>query len=236
MNEWNNIDLYVHMHVWSSLFDNTPSILHHWVSYFSKRRKRGSLAILQLASGKLDGRLRLSILGKHMDIDLDHPFLGVKFHPQTVCFWWFFGGPNFRPLEDSGICHIGYLLKYQILDLGSCVASRVLIFSRMAERKCKSLGRRKPLKTADDHFWSVDPADDFPGWFSKLPYLKLNVFKLNGGGWTRQVILKGMIIHDRYSWHTLTSCVSASTCFDKAILVILDHMFSGIKSVTSKDH
>ena len=34
-------------------------------------------------------------------LDRDPPFLGFKISAPQVCFWWL-GGSNFRPLEDSG--------------------------------------------------------------------------------------------------------------------------------------
>lgn len=81
-----------------------------------------------------------------------------NFNPQTVLF---LRGPSFS--DPWRIQRYWIPPGMEILDLGSCVASRVLIFSRMAERKCNSLGKRLPL-------WLPMTLDAFPGE-NKLPYL-----------------------------------------------------------------
>ena len=151
MNEWNNHrSIYVHMNLWSSLFDNTPSI--------------------DITTG-----YRTFPRGAREDLSRSCSWVS-NFNPQTVLF---LRGPSFS--DPWRIQRYTYWipLEMEILDLGSCVASRVLIFSRMAERKCKSLGRLPlwlPMTT-----FGLLTLDDFPGE-NKLPAISMNGFQMERWG------------------------------------------------------
>ncbi len=60
-------------------------------------------------------------------------------------------------------------------------------------------------------------------WLLKHCYKLWRFSNWTVGVHTRQVILS-WDHNSRYSWHPLANCVSASTRFDKAILVILDQV------------
>ena len=58
-----------------------------------------SSRVMKPKKGHADGTRQMSLRNKH----LPRPSVWVSNFSPQVCFWWVFWGPNFRPLEDSGI-------------------------------------------------------------------------------------------------------------------------------------
>ena len=133
---------------------------------------------------------------------VDAPFWVSNFNPQTV---FFKGAQVFQTLGGFRDIHIDILdTSWNFGPWLLCCQQSVDILPNGRAKMQKPREKTAAL-TADDYLGSVDP-----GWFSRrkqsaIQYLWM-VFKLNAEGWTRQVMLEGIIIHDRYSWHTLTSC------------------------------
>ena len=159
------------------LFLETPMLLGIILFQETQKRISGDPANpqswLQLGWGKLMESLdRLSILGKH----IDRYTLGTWNIDTPLTWWpsiykWLFqldDEPNFY--IGNGCLNISIHFKLVVclnssrhMDLGSCVASRVLIFSRMAERKCKSL--TSPEMDGDESPMTALLVCAYPGCF-----------------------------------------------------------------------